>query len=220
MGYVVNGKLRVFAYPSKANPDNWHYEHTGAVRNRVAAKSPEYYFCQYDEPAELVTFCADLQQSETWIDQQTQKLMTHPVMETLEILAHGTPRKCDGLDKFMISFDDFAAGLNNLTWDDNSSIYLTGCNSGCRDTDDEQGVAEALAELIPSTPKKFRCTVYGTVGYHRGSHASGDGWATPDYEKDGVHYPNYPWQRHGRTDDTDPDPHMQSYRGFNGPNSA
>jgi hypothetical protein len=220
MGNVVEGKLRVFAYPSKANPNNGHSENTGRYRNTIAATSPEYYFYQFDELPELIDFLVDLQNTETWVSKQTGKVMRHPVLETLEICGHGYPRKCDGLDQTTPEFDKFASDLGKVSWADDSSIYLTGCNTGCRIVQDEQGVAERLAELVPTKPKQFRCTVYGAVGYHTGTHAGGDGQADPDYVQNDIHYPNYFWQRQGHTKDSDPDPHMQSYRGFRGPNSA
>jgi len=220
MGYVVNGMYRVFAYPSKSNPNNWHTNNTGRYRNTIAAASPEYYFCQFDELPDLVTFLIDLHDNETWVDQQTKKTMDKPALQVLEICGHGWPAKCDGLDIYTIAFDDFADALGKLVWADDSSIYVTGCNTGCRQVEDEEGVAERLADLLPARPQQFRCTVYGTVGYHSGTHAGGDGQAHPDLERDGVHYQNYFWQRHGTTRDSDPDPHMQSYRGFRGPNSA
>ena len=182
------------------------------------AQSPEYYIYQFENLPHLAAYLAHLQQTETWTDQQTNQLLKHPVIEILEEC--GTACRTNAMDwtytpsRRTIS----ATAIAQLSWADDFSIYLTGCNTGCREIEDEQGVAEYLADRIPVVPQAFRCTVYGTVGYHWGTHAGGDGAASPDYERNGIHYQNFFWQRHGKTKDSDPDPSMRSYRGFRGPN--
>ena len=50
------------------------------------------------------------------------------VLRRLEIIAHGAPLICDGLDEGTLGA--FVTGLKGLRMADQLDIYLTGCNTG------------------------------------------------------------------------------------------
>jgi hypothetical protein len=100
-----------------------------------------------------------------------------PCLRSLEIRAHGNPVD---IDDFQVN-DAGAWGtkLRTLTWCDQASVYLSGCNTGLsrRPGLTPSGpIAKELRDSMRFTPGSFevRLTVYGTAGYKYGSHAEGN----------------------------------------------
>lgn len=162
---------------------------------------------------EIVTFqtLADL------ADQIVALIGTDYLLRELEISAHGDPSSVDGIagttfDQFQ-TLQDFAYRWIDMHPDDESDIYLSGCNTGCRAQLGVRGIAEQMADLIPPGPpqlpaKAYRCTVYGAVGTLNGTHAGGTCSATESA---------FLFSRGGTADTT---PHQYAFRGFRGENSA
>lgn len=214
-GNVSNppGLLWAYAFPDPRIEDLY----SAGLPGRQAAKiDPKYYILMYSksDAADLISDLKTLLKTESWMDKQTGKKLTGPALRMLEISAHGSPTSLNGFDTDydVKAFKLLGSKLAALNWSDISEIYLGGCNTGCREVSDEQGIAEQLAELIPAKPKQFRCTVYGAVGTLRGDHAAGNAITRPSG--------TYLWERSGICRDSDPDPHMRPFRGYRGVNSA
>lgn len=234
MGFVVDGKLRVFAYP---NPKS-RRPHTGTIPQRncwpghhftaaeitaftakVARVSPEYYIIGYDDLNDLISQITILLNNQTWISGTPPVIHHHPCLEVLELNSHSNPSRCGGVCRG--NMDQFADAVDALNYCDELRIYLSGCNTGCRDgARGGANIAELLADLIPAARRhrQYRCTVYGTKGYQNGANASKDSSVTRqssssskiyDYSQD---QPTHPTPISTLTDPT--------YRGFRGANSA
>ncbi len=235
MGYVVNGQLRVFAYPSSATvgrhtghiPDAgcWPgvalsaYDITSTIA-KVALESPEYYIIGYQDLNQLISQIELLLQTETWTTGNPPVVHKHPCLEVLEISSHSNPTKCGGICSGDMA--NFADEIDSLSYCDELKIYLSGCNTG--NVYGGYCLAQSLADLIPSAQrmKQYRCTVYGTKGYQTGTNAGKNSKVTKDYTaSDGtVHL------RYDHAEDQPP-PHTTismatdpTYRGFRGANSA
>jgi len=235
MGFVVDGKLRVFAYPNpgKVGRHTGHIPDRGcwpgvsftaaqvaALAARVSQVSPEYYIIGYDDLNQLITQIAALLQSETWTTGTPPVIHHHPCLEVLEIRSHSRPAKCGGICEGNIR--NFAGEIDSLVYCDELKIYLSGCNTG--NVDDNFCIAQSLADLIPAArrQKQYRCTVYGTKGYQTGSNAGKNSNVTRDYtDAQGHVYPRYEHSEDQKlprkTQSTADDP---TYRGFRGANSA
>jgi len=238
MGFVINGKLRVYAYPkpnstkphtgSIPNGDCWPYHKFSAddvkrFVKRVRLVSPEYYILGYDDLNDLINQIVKLLNTQTWKSGTPPVTYHHPCLEVLEITSHANPARCGGICEDNIS--QFAAQMDSLTYCDELSIYLSGCNTGCRDPDSpgDPGIAEALAELLPSAKKhkQHRITVFGTKGYQTGSNAGKNSGVTRDEDENHPSGTPYLYSEDRKlplkTMSTADDP---TYRGFRGPNSA
>jgi hypothetical protein len=207
------GELWAYAFPE---PKIKKLYSAGLLTRQFAAIDSKYYVIVYRrlDAGDLIRDLLKLLKSEFWFDPTTGKKLTGPTLRMLEISAHGSPTSLDGFDTDfdLKAFVAFGSKLAALRWNDISEIYLGGCNTGCREKPDEQGIAEQLAELIPAKPKQFRCTVYGAVGDLSGDHAAGNAETEPSG--------TYLWERAGHCVDNDPDPHMRPFRGYRGANSA
>ncbi len=210
MGTVVKGKIRIFSYANPKVDGLDGYAPIASLLKNVKARSPEYFIVEYDNKDDLIDQCAGI----------LAGLKQKPCLELLEILAHGTPSRVNRMWTEEVTGGGWAR-LAHLKWCDDTSIYLTGCNTGnrLRSFPGWPNVAECLAAQIPAVAKAFRCTVYGTVGYHYGSHAGKDGRTVAIYtdSKGNTHAS----QLHARDDKFDAtQPFDFTFRGFRGPNSA
>jgi len=234
MGFVVNGMLRVYAYPK---PHNTH-PHTGGIPkrdcwpthpfdssdissfvNRVKLVSPEYYIVGYDDLNHLISQIVQLLNTQTWKSGTPPVTYHHPCLQVLEIASHANPARCGGICSHNIA--QFANAVDALTYCDELKIYFSGCNTGCRNPDSpgDPSLAEALAELLPSASKhkQYRVTVYGTKGYQTGSNAGKDSEVTRDEYGGTTYLFAQDKKQPTTTTSTADDP---TYRGFRGPNSA
>jgi len=233
MGFVVDGKLRVFAYPKPSG----RRPHTGTIPARdcwpraqlsaseistavakVKLVSPEYYVIGYDDLNDLISQISVLLNTQTWTSGTPPVVHHHPCLEVLEIDSHANPHRCGGICPGNISH--FADSVDSLNDCDELRIYLSGCNTGCRDSSHGACLAELLADLIPSArrQKQYRCTVYGTKGYQTGANATKDSVTTRQSSHSTIIY-DYSQDQPVRpgTISTLTDP---TYRGFRGANSA
>ena len=109
----------------------------------------------------------------------------HPCLKSLEIVAHGEPVSCDGMDRS--DAGTWATKLKQLPWCDVAAIYLSGCNTGLARDRGDPGVmgpvAKLLADAMPFDAAAFvhRISVYGAAGYISGANASRDEAVTLDY---------------------------------------
>ena len=148
------------------------------------------------------------------VDQIVAELGMDYLLRELEISAHGNPRGVDELSA--ASAQTLAARWLELYPDDETDIYLSGCNTGCRWQTGARCIAEIVSDLIPPgpptlQPKTYRCTVYGSVGTLTGTHAGGDASATAS---------SFLWSRDGAEATKTPSFPWGAYRGFRGENSA
>jgi hypothetical protein len=229
MGYVVNGKLRVFATPNNvsmltAGPiprgNCWPGKFDdpadlARAKAQVASESPEYYLLSYSGLNDLIAQVRDLLQSQTWTSGAPPVVHHLPCLDTLELSSHGNEFRSGGVCADDIQ--EFVDALEGLRYCDGLNIYLSGCNTGLRG-----GIAEQLARAIPSMARarQYRCVVYGVRGYLTGSNAGKNGEVSKEYEgSDGEkHAAHGPDAADAKRDPASPQD--DSYQGYLGPNSA
>jgi len=214
MGTVDNPPGQLFAY---AFPNPFDTDMSSAGLD--PGIDPKYYVIRYDDHdgSDLIDNLKNVLKNADWTNSAGQKV-TGAVLRQLEISAHGSPTSLNAFSLYDPGpFTFFGMRLAKLNWSDEADIYLSGCNTGCRQWQHVESFAERLADLIPRKKNAFRCTVYGTVGYLSGAHAAGTSETDPVF---GNYTTTYFWQRQGHLVDNDPDPHMRPYRGYRGPNSA
>ncbi|SHM65186.1 hypothetical protein SAMN04488057_102488 [Cyclobacterium lianum] len=103
----------------------------------------------------------------------------HPCLKTLEIYAHGNPVAINDLSRSDVN--SWASQLKTLSWCDEASIYLSGCNTGLMRTTRITNplvtgpIAKLLADALQFNATSFahRIWVYGSKGYLSGSHVEG-----------------------------------------------
>jgi len=197
--------------------------------NPYQDKDGPWYVIAYDGLNDLIFGLQILLRDETWATGTGANAVIHhdPVLRTLEIWSHANPYRCGGIT--VDTVQAFAIELDKLRLSDNVDIFLSGCNTGCRDwasvannqASDQECIAELLADKLPGVNhpnKTCRVTVHGTVGYHSGTHAGGDSSTVQSYSEGNP--PNYhaPYAYSGNAKQ-DPNNDL-TFRGFRGPNSA
>jgi len=214
MGRVVKGQISVYAYASPNGPEENSPSGTEPGQGGDVKAAGEYFVVEYESLDLLVDQIIGI----------ANGLKQKPSVKLLELHAHGSPCSMNG---FWSAYGSDLAKLAKIIWSDDSSLYLTGCNTGLTDastSDPRWGaipIAQAWANAIPLIPKKFRFTVYGTVGYSVGCHALG---TTTTYEVGGLrpftYHAPFTGGRDTQPDPTKPDPAAGAYLPFRGPNSA
>jgi len=219
MGRVVNGTISVYAFASPNAPDWCSPSSSEPGQADEVRAAGEYFVVEYESLALLVDQILGIQNG----------LKGKPCLRVLELHAHGSPCTMNG---FMAAYADDIDLLAKPRWSDDSSLYLSGCNTGLTDpqsTDPRWGavpIAQVIANAIPRAPKAFRFTVFGTVGYSHGCHALGttQTWAVGGVSILGLATYHYAAPFTGgqdtEPDPTLPDPAAPAYKAFRGPNSA
>ena len=214
MGKVINGQISIYAYASP-NAPGYSPSSTEPARGNEVLAAGEYFVVEYETQDLLIDQIVGI------LDGLQQK----PSLRRLELHAHGDP---SGINGFTGRYPSDMARFGRIRWSDDSSLYLTGCNTGLTDAtattpgDGAVPVAQIWANALPLVPKQFRFTVYGTVGYSTGCHALG---TTATYEVGGnwgiINYgAPFTGGRDTEPDATKPDPAAGAYQAFRGPNSA
>lgn len=98
----------------------------------------------------------------------------HACVDYLLIYAHGNPTVLNAIR--LASITAWATELKKVPWCDSADLYLNGCNTGLKTALGNGPIAKLLADAIPFNATSFahQISVYGTTGYHRGSHAKGN----------------------------------------------
>jgi hypothetical protein len=258
MGHVVDGRMWVFAYTDPTSKrdrkgpiadrgrQSWPYTkldpkeidaEIARIKKSKFANDPNpyqdpdgpWYVIAYDGLNDLIFALRILLRDETWATGTGAGAVIHhnPCLCTLEIWSHGNPDRCGGITAHTVVA--FAAELDKLMSCDNLDIYLSGCNTGCRNwtpgpinqESNQENVAELLADQLPGAAhpnKSYRVTVYGTKGYHSNTHASGNSQTSQDYSSGSPPTYHGPYSRSANADQTPvSDP---TFYDFKGPNSA
>lgn len=118
----------------------------------------------------------------------------HDCLEILEIFAHGSPLRCNGIDAAAAATIGTALKDRHQRLCDVTSVYLSGCNTAVR-TARSESIAQILSRHAPTlADHNVRVTVCGSVGYLRGTHMIPGARTKTELvdENDVVYAPPYP----------------------------
>jgi hypothetical protein len=93
---------------------------------------------------------------------------TRECVESLEIVAHGSAWRCDGLSQASAAL--WAQQFETIDWCGASVVYLSGCTTGCLTPQHTMGIAQLFSTFTPLTPAR-QVTVCGARGYETGMNA-------------------------------------------------
>jgi hypothetical protein len=111
-------------------------------------------------------------------------------LEELVIIARGNPGASDGIDAGNAA--SFAAAFKALRLCDEVSLYLNSCNTGIN-TRGHFCIAQIVSAAGPTVANdNIRLTVYGSVGYVRGTRVDGSAKASGDRLAAGIYGAGYP----------------------------